>query len=190
DVASICWSPGLRASCPDTKTSPPARIAWEYGSPWKGAGAFSVLMTILSDMRLFLSPARAARLRKCHSERLEDRLEHVVRVRAVDQPHVERQGGAVDELAQERRDEIDRHAAEPGTREVHVGHEQRLVARLERDVRERLGRRKDGGAVAARAFGAKRCGERLAERPSGCAHFRIGVAGSDLECEVEGRVLG
>src|SRR5207237_637832 len=115
DAAWISVSPGLSASCPETNTRSPARIACEYGAPWKGAGAFSVLMTILSVMRLLLPPARAARLGERHPERLEDRLEDVVGVRAVDQTDVERQGGSVDELAQECRDEIRGQAADPGT---------------------------------------------------------------------------
>jgi len=113
-----------------------------------------------------------------------------VRVRAVDQPNVERERGAVDEVAEERSDEVGRHPAQPGPRQVDVGHEQRRVARLERDMSERLGRWDDRGAVAARAFGAKRRGERLAERAARGAHLRVGIAGSDLEGEVEGCVLG
>ena len=71
------------------------------------------------------------------------------------------------------------------SRQVDVRDQQRLVARLERDVRERLGRRNDGRAVAADAVLPQRCGERLAERATGGANLLLRVPGRDLEREVE-----
>ena len=68
--------------------------------------------------------------------------------------------------------------------------QQRLVARLERDVRECLGRRNDGRAMTADAVLPQRCGERLAERTTGGANLFLGVSGRDLEREVERRVGG
>jgi hypothetical protein len=74
--------------------------------------------------------------------------------------------------------------------QIHLGDEQGTVAHLERDVRERLRGRDDGGAVTARAVGAQRLGKRLAERAAGGADLFARVTGRNLEREVERRVLG
>ena len=66
--------------------------------------------------------------------------------------------------------------------------QQRLVAHLERDVRERLGGRNDARAVAADTLLSQRCGERLAERPARRANLVLRVAGRNLECDVEAGV--
>src|SRR3954447_19681846 len=126
-------------------------------------------MTIRLVMRLLLSRARPAGLRKRGAERLEDRLEDVMRVRAVEQTDVQRQRRAVRELAQERGDDVGRDPAETRLREVDVRHQQRLVACLERDVCKRLGRRNDGGTMAANPVLPQRFGESLAERTTGGA---------------------
>jgi subtilisin family serine protease len=112
----------------------------------------------------------------------------VVRVRTVDQPHVQRQRGAGDELLEKGSDDVLRHAADPNAGEVDVRHEQRLLARLQRDVRQRLGGRDDRGPVPANALAAQGIRERLAERASGRAHFFLGVAWSHFERHVERRV--
>ena len=111
--------------------------------------------------RLVLSPGTAA-LRQCDAERLEDRLEDVMRVRAVEQTDVQRQRRAVRELAQERGDDVGRDPAETRLRQVDVRHQQRLVARLERDVCKGLGGRDDRRAVASDGVLPQRCGKRLA----------------------------
>ena len=59
-------------------------------------------------------PPLPAALRQGHPERLEDRLEHVLRLRALDQAHVQRQPRALRELVQEGRDHIARQARDPG----------------------------------------------------------------------------
>src|ERR671937_480705 len=82
-------SPGRSASWPETKTRSPTRIACEYGAPWNGAGAASVRTTSFS------ATAHPARLGERDAEGLEDRLEHVLRVLALDQPDVQRQPGAL-----------------------------------------------------------------------------------------------
>src|SRR5205085_4927746 len=80
----------------------------------------------------FLLPsARPKRLSEGNSERLENRLEHVLRVAAVEKAHVQREAGALRELLEETRGEI---ALEPGDaclREVDVRDEQRPTGRLE-----------------------------------------------------------
>src|SRR5947209_2305584 len=78
-------SPAFNASCPETKTKPFARIACEYGAPWNGAGAASVRTTFLSATLSSLS----ARVRQRDAERLEDRFQHMLRVRPVQEPHVQ-----------------------------------------------------------------------------------------------------
>ncbi len=108
-----------------------------------------------------------------------------MRVGSVDQPHVESQRRAVDELAQKRGDDVGRYAPEPLAGKVDVGDEQRLIADFERDVRERFSRRHNGGPMPAQRFSAQRLRERLAERAAGCAHLFLGVAGSNFEREVE-----
>src|SRR5215211_4281919 len=143
-------------------------------------------MTMRVLMRLLLSRARPAGLRERSAERLEDRLENVMRVGAVEQTHVQRQRRTVRQLAQERGDDVGRDAAEPRLRQVDVRNQQRLLARLERDVRERLGGRNDGGAVAADGVLPQRCGERLAECATRRASLLLRVAGRNLEREIEG----
>src|SRR5438094_5352525 len=101
---AISCAPGRSASCPDTNTSPPKRIACEYGAPWNGAGAASVRTTDFSAIGL-LSASRG-RLRECDAERFEDRLEHVLRVAPVHEANVDCQPCSLRELAQEAIDEI------------------------------------------------------------------------------------
>ena len=80
----------------------------------------------------------AAGLGERDAERLEDRLEHVLRVVAGDQPHVQRDPGALGELAQEVGDEVGVEPADPRVGEIDVRHEQRPARHLEGDVGERL----------------------------------------------------
>ena len=74
-------------------------IACEYGAPWKGAGAASVRTTSLSIATPFRG--RAGRRAPCDAQRLEHRLEDVLRVVARDQADVERDPGALGEAAEE-----------------------------------------------------------------------------------------
>src|SRR6476620_515569 len=134
-------------------------MAWEYGAPWNGAGAFSVLITMLSVIRSVLSWAGSACLREGNAQRLEDRLEHVVGIGTVDQADVERQRRAFDHLAEERGDEVGGHPAQPRLGEIDVGNEQRSLAHLEGSVRERFGGRNDCRSVTGRALGAERLRE-------------------------------
>ena len=134
--------------------------------------------------------ARAARLGERDAERLEDRLEHVLGVAALDQPDVERQPGALGQLAQELGDDVGLEPADAGVGEVDVGDDERPARRLEGDVRERLVRRHRRGAVAAHAGVAQLGRERLAERASGSRHLVGGRAGLHLQRQVERRVLG
>src|SRR3954454_146510 len=78
-------SPGFNASWPETNTSPFATIACEYGAPWKGAGADSVRTTDLSVTRSSFVRCLSER----DTDRLEDRLEYVLRVRPVQEAHVQ-----------------------------------------------------------------------------------------------------
>src|SRR5947209_19001225 len=111
-------SPGRRASWPETKTRSPTRIACEYGAPWNGAGAASVRTTSFSA-------TLAPRLRQGHSERLEDRLQHVLGVLAVDEPHVHRQARSLGQLLGEARDDVALEAGHVGRREVDVRDDER-----------------------------------------------------------------
>ena len=79
--------------------------------------------------------------------------------------------------------------ADAGLRQVDVRDEERLVARLEDDVRERLRRRHRAGAVSAGAFRPQRAGERVAERRRRGLDLCLRVSGLDLEDEVEPRGL-
>src|SRR3954454_14622754 len=110
-------SPGLTASCPETKTSPPATIACEYGAPWKGAGAPSVRTTVLPAT---LSSFDFAGLCQSHAQRLEDRLEHVLRVGSVEQPHVQRHACALRKAFQEAARDIGSEPADARLRKIDV----------------------------------------------------------------------
>src|SRR4051812_15337066 len=132
-------------------------------------------MTIRLLMRLLLSRARPAGLRERGAERLEDRLENVMRVGAVEQAHVQCQRGAVRELAQERGDDVGRDATEPRLRQVDVRDQERLLAHLQCNVRQRLCGRNDGRAVTTDAVLAQGCGERLAERETRGANLFLRV---------------
>src|SRR5215471_6494274 len=99
---------GSSASCPDTNTSPFAEIACEYGAPWNGAGAPSVRTTVLSAT----ISSFVRRLREGNAQRLEDRLEDVLRVCAVEQAHVQRDTGALGEAFEELPRDVGRQAAD------------------------------------------------------------------------------
>src|SRR5579864_4293070 len=91
DPPASSLSPGFSASWPETNTKPLATIACEYGAPWNGAGAASVRTTVLSATVASL----VRRLRERNAQRLEDRLEHVLRIGAVQEPHVQVQSRAL-----------------------------------------------------------------------------------------------
>src|ERR687884_2317381 len=154
---TISDSPGRSASCPETKTRSPTRIACEYGAPWNGAGAASVRTTSFSATPL------PPRLRQRDAERLEDRLQHVLGVLAVDEPHVHRQARALGELLEEPRDDVALEPRYVRRREVDVRDDERPPRDLERDVRQRLVGRHDRRAVPPRAL-RQRLGERAAQR--------------------------
>jgi len=96
---------------------------------------------------------------------------------------------ALRQLAEERADHV---ASEPGharVAEIDVRDDQRAAGRLQRHVGQGLVRRHDRRAVAARALRAKRRLERLAERMPRSLDLLLGLAGRDLEREVERGVL-
>jgi subtilisin family serine protease len=129
-------------------------------------------------------------LRQRDAERLEDRLQHVLRVTPLDQADVKRQAGALGELGQKPGDEVGREPADAHVGEIDVGHEQRPPGGLEGDMGERLVRRHDGGAVAARVAVVQGSRERLTERPAGGRDLGVRLLGGDLERDVERRMLG
>ena len=131
----------------------------------------------------------AGSLRQRHAERLEDRLEHVLRIGALDQPHVQRQPGALGELSQEGGDDVAGEAGDAGVAEVDVRDDERPPGRFDDDMRERLVRRHGGRAVTTAAACAQGVRERLAERAPGRGHLGLRLARRDLEHEIEGRVL-
>ena len=180
-------SPGFRPSWPETKTKPPAAIACEYGAPWNGAGAASVRTTRLVAHRRLLS---LACLGQRGAEPLEDRLEHVTAVGAVEEPHVEHEPRVLGEHLEEAARDVGAEPADAGLREVDVRDEERLVARLEHDGGERLRRRHGAGAVTACALGPQRPGERVPERRRRGVDLGLRVARLDVEDEIEPRGLG
>src|SRR4051794_2053082 len=128
--SSLCS--GFSASWPETNTNPFALIACEYGAPWNGAGACSVRTAVLSATGC-LSFAGAC-LREGDAQRLEDRIEDVLRVGAVEQADVQRQSRAVGEPLEEAAGDVVAEAADARVREIDVGDEQRLVRHFEHDV--------------------------------------------------------
>src|SRR5512133_3280294 len=102
---TISADPGRSAIWPETNTNPPAQIAWEYGAPWNGAGAASVRIASCSGTASTLRSG-TARLGERDAQRLEHRLQHVLRVVAGDQPDVEGDAGALGEAAEEIGDEV------------------------------------------------------------------------------------
>src|SRR4051794_25229845 len=177
-------SPGFSASCPETKTKSPARIACEYGAPWKGAGADSVRTTVLSATLVSFG---VAGLRQRYAERLEDRIENVLRVGAVQQAHVERDARRLGEPVEKSPGDVGAEAADPRVREVDVRDEQGAVGALEHHARERLRRRHHRPAVTAPL--AQRTGQRTAERAAGLGDLGLRGARLDLEGDVEAGVL-
>src|SRR5258708_30759292 len=105
-------------------TSSPARIAWEYGAPWNGAGAASVRTTVFS---LISCSFGRTGLRQRNAERLEDRIQHVLRVLAVQEADVERQAGPLGEPLEEATCDVRAKAPDTRLREVDVPDEQRRV---------------------------------------------------------------
>src|SRR4029453_10282155 len=180
---AISECPGVNPSCPETNTKPLAVIACEYGAPWNGAGASSVRTAVLP----ISSPPFpwAACLRERHAERLEDRLEHVLRIVAVDQADVQRKPSALRELVQEARDEVGAETADPRLREIDVRYDERPPGCLEHDVRQRLIGGCDSRTVTPHPVRRERLPERLPERPARGRDLRLGLLGSQLQLEVE-----
>src|SRR3954454_2243588 len=175
-------SPGFSASCPDTNTSPFALIAWEYGAPWKGAGADSVRTTVLSAT---CSSFGATGLCECDAERLEDRLENVLRVGPVQEPHVERHACAFCELLEKAAGGGRPQPADSRLGQVDVRDEHRLRRSFEHDACERLGGRHRREAVTHGALAAYEGDDRPPERTSRLCHLGFRGAWLDLEREVE-----
>ena len=130
-----------------------------------------------------MSPRRslvAGRLGQCHTEGLEHRLEHVVGVLALDQPHVQRQRGRVGERGEEACGEIGAEPARAG--EVGVRGDEGRAGRLDGDHRERLDRDHHPVPVGP---GSQQRRERLTDRGPGCIDLGHGLVRLDLEREVE-----
>src|SRR3954470_7194739 len=190
DPVSSPWS-GLRPIWPETNTKSPALIACEYGAPWNGAGAFSVRTTDLASLAIrLLSSTGATALRQRDPEPLEDRLEDVLRVSALDQADVQGQARSLRELGEKARDEIGGEPTDTHVRKVDVGDDQRPVRHFEHDMRQRLIGGDDGRTVAAHTRGMERIREGLSERPACGRHLRVRLLGRDLERQIEGRMLG
>src|SRR5256885_15595030 len=150
----------------------PARIACEYGAPWNGAGAFSVRITDFISVAIgLLSSAGTAALRQRDAERLEDRLQHMLGVPALDQADVERQAGSFGELREKPGDEIGRETADTHVREIDVGNEQRPARGLEHDMRQRLVGGEGRRAVATPAPRMESFPRRSTPRPAGRRHL-------------------
>jgi len=81
----------------------------------------------------------------------------------LEQAHVQGQARAGGQLPEEAGDDVVLEAGDPLAREVDVRDQQRALGDLERDRGERLVGRRDPGAVPARARGAQRRLERIAE---------------------------
>ena len=178
-VPEIAVSPGFRPSWPETKTKPPAAIACEYGAPWNGAGAASVRTTrLVAHATCLLS---LARLGQGGAERLEDRLEHVTAVGAVEKAHVQDEPRVLGQHLEEPPRDVGPEPADAGLRQVDVRHEERLVARLEHHVGERLRRGERAGAVASRVLCPQRACERVADRGRRRLDLCLRVSRLDVE---------
>ena len=90
---------------------------------------------------------------------------------------------------QEGRDHVARQAGDPRVAEVDVRDDQRPAGRLDDHVGERLVGGHDGRAVPPGTLGAQRVVQCLAQRAPCRRDLRLGLSGSDLEREVERRVL-
>src|SRR5918992_462974 len=183
---SVC--PGSSASWPETNTRSPARIACEYGAPWNGAGAFSVRTTVFSAIGYSVLSRGAARLGEGDPKRLEDRLQDVLRIVAVDEANVQGQTGTHGEFVQETRNEVGAEAADVLCGEVDVRDDERPAGGLERDVCERLVRGNRRASVAADPLGPQQTRERLPEGAPGRGELRLRRSGSNLERQIERRV--
>src|SRR5579871_5630683 len=185
---SMAVSPGFSPSWPETKTKPFAAIACEYGAPWNGAGALSVRTTVLSLTDV--SSDGFACLGQCGAECLEDRFEHVRAVGAVEEPDVEDEPRMVGERFEEAADDVRAEPADTGVAQVDIRDDERLRVPLDDDVSERFRRRERLRAVPSRALVVQELGEGVAEGRAGRVDLRLGVAGLDVEDEVESRDLG
>src|SRR4030095_14648191 len=89
---------------------------------------------LLPCRSLSLPDTRAARLAERRAPRLEDRLQDVLRLAALDQADVQREPGRARELVEEARRQIRREPADPRLGEVDVGDDERPSRGLEDDV--------------------------------------------------------
>ena len=101
---------------------------------------------------------------------------------------MQRQPGALRQLAQEARDDIEVQPADMGTGEVDVRDDERPSRRFDGDVRERLVRGDRARAVAAGARVVQGRAQRLAERAPGRRHLLVRPARRDLEPQPEAAV--
>src|SRR5918996_182815 len=178
---TISLPPGRTASWPETKTRSATRIAWEYGAPWNGAGALSVRMTDLSATVLL--SVLGQRLSQGGAERLEDRVEHVLGLLALDQPDVEGEPRLVRELVEEAGDDVGAEAGHSRGGEVDVRDEQRPARGFQHHLGERLVREGVTGTGAPCAFRAERPRDRDPERPA--AGHRLGGRATRRRLQLE-----
>ena len=120
-------------------------------------------------------------MRQSGAERLEDGLEDVARVLAVDQPDVKRQPRRLRERLEEARSEV---AAEPSRArlgQIDVARDERPLRDLERDLGQCFLRRQERRAVSIGSVGAQQAGEGLAERPARFRNLGLSVARGKVE---------
>src|SRR5579862_620377 len=140
------------------------------------------------DFSLTLYSFLGARGGEGDAERLEDRLEHVLRVGSVEEAHVQRHTSALGEALEEASRDVRSEAADTRLRQIDIGDEQRLVRRLKDDRGERLRRGHEPRTEASALSQQSR--QRAPERGPRFGDLGFGGAGLDLEDEIEGRVLG
>jgi hypothetical protein len=129
------------------------------------------------------------RLRERHAQRLEDRLEHVLRIGAVQQSHVQGQPGTLRKPLEEAPRDVGTEPADARLREIDVRNDERLIRDLQHDARKRLCRRHRREPKTRSAVGTQRFGECAAERAARLRHLGFGGAGLDLEGKVEPRIV-
>ena len=128
-------------------------------------------------------------LRERHTQRLEDRLEHVLCVGAIEEPHMQRQPGALRKALEEAARDVRAESADARFCEIDVRNDERLVRDLQHDARKRLGRRHRREPKTGCAVGPEWFRERAAERDTRLGHLSFRGAGLDLECKVELRIV-
>ena len=108
---SSVW-PGSRATWPETNTSPPADDRLRVRRALKRRRGCLRANDVLAHIVISLPVVCAARAGQRGAQRLEDRVEHVLRVVAFQQANVQRQAGAAGEALQEVADHVGREPAD------------------------------------------------------------------------------